>query len=60
MSAKKVAEIAYNGLLKNKRIIVPGFNNELAILLSKISPGNVSGYFVKKIQKTLLIKKPSK
>ncbi|KGN00635.1 short-chain dehydrogenase [Clostridium novyi A str. 4570] len=60
MSAKRVAEIAYKGLLKNKRIIVPGFNNKLAILLSKISPGSVSGYFVKKIQKTLLIKKSPK
>ncbi|EDS77642.1 oxidoreductase, short-chain dehydrogenase/reductase family [Clostridium botulinum C str. Eklund] len=57
MSAEKVAKIAYKGLLKNKRIIIPGFRNKVTILLSKISPGNISGHFVKKIQKTLLIKK---
>lgn len=60
MSAEKVAKIAYRGLLKNKRIIVPGFNNLIAIALSKITPGSISGYFVAKIQKTLLIKKGQK
>ena len=29
MSAEKVAQIAYNGLLKNKEIIIPGFKNKV-------------------------------
>ncbi|AYF54374.1 SDR family oxidoreductase [Clostridium botulinum C] len=53
MDAKDVAISAYNGLMKSKRIIIPGINNKLAIFLSKLVPGSLSAYFVKKIQKTL-------
>ncbi|AEB76635.1 SDR family NAD(P)-dependent oxidoreductase [Clostridium botulinum] len=53
MDAKEVAISAYNGLMKSKRVIIPGINNKLAIFLSKLVPGNLSAYFVKKIQKTL-------
>ncbi|MCD3245753.1 SDR family oxidoreductase [Clostridium botulinum C] len=53
MDAKYVAISAYNGLMKSKRIIIPGINNKVAIFLSKLVPGSLSAYFVKKIQKTL-------
>lgn len=53
MDAKVVAETAYKGLMKNKRLVIPGSKNKVAIILSKFLPGNISAYFVKKIQKKL-------
>lgn len=51
MTAEAVARSAYYGLLKNKRIVIPGFQNKVAIVISKILPGNILSYFVRKIQK---------
>lgn len=38
MSSFKCAQIAYNGLIKNLPIIVPGFSNKLSVWLSRIFP----------------------
>lgn len=51
MGAEVVAKIAYNGLLKNKRLIIPGFKNKIAIFISNLLPGNILAYVVKRIQK---------
>lgn len=50
MSAKSVAEIAFNGLNRNKAIIIPGAMNKLAVFFSKISPTTINAKIVKKIQ----------
>lgn len=33
MTAKRVAEIAYKGLMKNKEVIIPGFKNKLLMYI---------------------------
>lgn len=38
MTAQKVAEIAYQGLMKNKRVIVTGLFNKIAVFLMWITP----------------------
>jgi uncharacterized protein len=38
MTAEQVAEIAYPGLLKGKRVIVPGTINQVAVLMGKLLP----------------------
>ncbi|MCY6959313.1 SDR family NAD(P)-dependent oxidoreductase [Clostridium brassicae] len=50
MSAKKVAEIAYEGLMKNKRIIIPGTLNKFLVFMSKIIPRSLLANIVRKIQ----------
>lgn len=42
MSSKNVAQIGYNALLKNKKIIIPGVLNKVMIILSKFSPVSLS------------------
>lgn len=53
MDAKTVAETAYHGLLKNKRLVIPGGNNKAAVVLSKLVPGSISAKAVRKIQQQL-------
>lgn len=50
MSSDDVARIGYNGLLKNKAIIVPGTFNKFAVVISKILPYTFMAKIVKKIQ----------
>lgn len=50
MSAKKVAEIAYKGLMKDKRIVIPGSLNKFLVFMSKIIPRNLLAIIVIKIQ----------
>ncbi|WMJ80826.1 SDR family oxidoreductase [Clostridium sp. MB40-C1] len=50
MSAKKVAEIAYEGLMKNKKIIIPGTLNKFLVFMSKIIPRSSLANIVRKIQ----------
>ncbi len=38
VSAARVAEAAYHGLMRNKRVVVPGFANKLVTLLTRITP----------------------
>jgi len=40
MSSDDVAIAGYNGLIKNKTVIIPGFKNKLLYFISKISPRN--------------------
>jgi len=41
MDAAPAVEAAYFGLMKNKRLIIPGFVNNLAVLLIRLSPRNL-------------------
>lgn len=38
MKAKTVAKIGYNGLMKNKMTIIPGFKNQVMAILSNMTP----------------------
>ncbi len=38
LTPEQVAEIAYPAILKGKRVIVPGFTNQLAVLMGKVLP----------------------
>ena len=53
MSPKFVAEIAYKGLLKNKRVVIPGGINKVAVGITKILPRKLSANYIGKMQKKL-------
>jgi len=38
MSSEDVARLAYNGLMKNKPVIIPGFKNKFLYFMSKVAP----------------------
>jgi short-subunit dehydrogenase len=54
MSAKNVAEIAYEGLMNNKRTIIPGLANKIGVLIAKLLPRKVSADWMGKMQRRLL------
>lgn len=51
MTSKDVANIGYINLLKNKKIIIPGFLNKLMIFLTKFSPISLTLNITYKIMK---------
>lgn len=51
MDAKTVASIAYNGLRKDKAIIIPGFKNKMLIILERFLPRFIVRSIVAKIMK---------
>lgn len=57
MDPKTVAMAAFNGLKKNKRLIIPGTTNKIAIIASKLLPGSILAKTVEKIQKSLVERK---
>nr|WP_027625991.1 SDR family oxidoreductase [Clostridium lundense] len=50
MSARKVAEMAYKGLMKDKRIVIPGALNKFLVCMSKLIPRSLLAIIVRKIQ----------
>lgn len=54
MDAKEVAAIAYKGLMKGKRIIVPGIANKIGVILSKFMPRVNSASIIGKAQYKLV------
>ena len=54
MPAATVAQVALRGLLKRQRLIIPGWSNRMAIVLSKLLPGHWMAAIVARIQKPLL------
>ncbi|VAW09886.1 hypothetical protein MNBD_BACTEROID03-75 [hydrothermal vent metagenome] len=38
MNAQVVAQIGYNGLMKNKTTIIPGFKNKVLAVLANMTP----------------------
>lgn len=49
MDARRVAEIGYRGLMKGKRIVIPGSVNRLASLLARLSPTGLAMKVVRRI-----------
>ncbi len=52
LSAQKVVKIAIKGMLRGKRVIVPGAMIKCTRVLSKLMPERVSAKFVRRIQKS--------
>ncbi|VVC75720.1 Sulfoacetaldehyde reductase [Aquicella siphonis] len=42
MTAEKVAQLAYKGMIKKQRLIIPGVMNKLLVLSMRLSPGWLS------------------
>lgn len=51
MSAQKVAERGYKGLIKGERVVIPGFQNKLGALAVRFSPRNMATNLVMNMQK---------
>ncbi len=49
MSAKQVALIGYNGLMKGKRVVVTGILNRLSVFIIKFVPHNILGKIITRI-----------
>lgn len=49
MSAEKVAQAGYDGLMKNQRLVIPGGLNKLVVFLDKIVPSSSVAKIVKKL-----------
>lgn len=54
--ARSVAEAAYKGLMKNQLLIIPGIMNTLMVIGSKLLPGKISAYLVRKVQQSAIDK----
>jgi hypothetical protein len=54
MDPAAVAKAAYRGLLRGKRVIIPGTGNKIAVFFSKFLPGSLNAEIVKKIQKKMI------
>ncbi len=50
MSAKKVAQAAFKGLMRGKAVIIPGGWNKAAVVMSKVLPSCISAAIVERIQ----------
>ncbi len=53
MSAQRVADAAYKGLVNGRAVIIPGTANKVLVLFSKLLPGSLSAAIVHRIQKKL-------
>jgi hypothetical protein len=49
MSAEKVAQAGFDGLMKNQRLVIPGGLNKLVVFLDKIVPSSSVAKIVKKL-----------
>src|SRR3989344_6508432 len=50
MSAEKVAKIAYKGLMKDKRLVIPGIKNKLLVFAARFLPRNSVVELVRRLQ----------
>jgi hypothetical protein len=49
MDARRVAEMGYRGLMKGKRVVIPGVANQVASTLAKFAPTRLAAKAVRKI-----------
>jgi short-subunit dehydrogenase len=49
MDARTVAEIGYRGLMKGKRIVIPGVLNQVASFLAKRAPARLTSVIVRRL-----------
>jgi len=50
-SARSVAESGYKGLMKGKRVVIPGVMNRIAAFLAKRSPARLTNAIVRRVHK---------
>jgi len=50
-SARSVAEAGYKGLMKGKRVVIPGVMNQIAAFFAKRSPARLTNAIVRRIHK---------
>ncbi|SDO01532.1 SDR family NAD(P)-dependent oxidoreductase [Acetanaerobacterium elongatum] len=50
MSAQKVAQAAFKGLMRGRAVIIPGGWNKAAVVMSKVLPSCISAAIVERIQ----------
>jgi short-subunit dehydrogenase len=55
LSSEEVARIAVNGMFKNKVVVIPGFFNELLLIISKVMPPGITERRIVKIFRKELI-----
>lgn len=55
LSAEEVARIAINGMLKKRRVIIPGFLNKVLLVISKVIPPGIAERRIAKIFRKELI-----
>lgn len=53
MHPQKVAEIAYNGLMNKKQVIIPGFRNKLLAFSIRFTPRKIGPKMVMNLQKEM-------
>jgi short-subunit dehydrogenase len=51
MSARAVAEIGYRGMMKGRRVVIPGFLNQLGAFLARRAPWRMTSAVVRRIHK---------
>ena len=51
MSARVVAEAGYHGLMKGKRVVIPGFFNRIGALLARRAPYRLTSAVVRRIHR---------
>lgn len=51
MESGKVAQIGYDGLMRGKRIIIPGLRNKLSVFALRFAPRNLANAIVARSQK---------
>ena len=49
MSAREVAEMGYAGLMRRKRMVIPGFVNKFGVIFSKILPVKIPTKMARKV-----------
>lgn len=49
MEPRRVAELGYRGMMRGRRVVIPGLLNQAASFLAKRLPPRVTGFFVKRL-----------
>lgn len=59
MSAQQVAEAGYRGLMRGRRVVIPGLLNRMMVTATKIMPRSWSAAIVSRIQRHAAAKQPN-
>jgi short-subunit dehydrogenase len=51
-SAERVAQEGYDGLMRGRRVVIPRFNNKLAVVLARLLPRRVVLWTVRKVARS--------
>jgi short-subunit dehydrogenase len=50
VDVREVARLGYEGMMRGKRIVIPGWKNQVGVELLRLSPRSVVTKVVRKIQ----------